>query len=57
MTYGRALPPARSVSRMMCVMPALKPMKAVRPAGLEGSSLGNLWTARRVDDFPLALLS
>ena len=39
-----ALPPARSVSRMMCVMPALKPIKAVRCGGLEVSSFGKRWT-------------
>ena len=44
---AHALPPARSVSRMMCVMPALKPMNAVRWHGLEGSSLGNLCTVGR----------
>jgi hypothetical protein len=32
---------------MMCVMPALKPMKAVRCGGLDGSSLGKRCTAER----------
>ena len=40
--------PGLSTSRTMCVMPALKPMNAVRCGGLLASSFGNDLTLPRL---------